>query len=148
MFLPVMPPGRYHGNSDYARSPSDTLHAGAYLLRSFHVPAVEPDGLKRVALGEPTLVECRNRRDALVRFSIEALTYGCDDNTVPSVRADTTYDTRSRCRNQSQAVPGLPLLQGTLSMPTLWIVGSQTIVRFGSLAAVSATRMLKKTSPK
>jgi hypothetical protein len=29
MFLPVMPHGRYHGNSDYEYSPSDTLHAGA-----------------------------------------------------------------------------------------------------------------------
>jgi hypothetical protein len=33
MFLPVMQHGRYHGNGDYEHSPSDTLHAGAYLLR-------------------------------------------------------------------------------------------------------------------
>jgi hypothetical protein len=38
MFLSVMPHGRYHGNSDYEYSLSDTLHAGAYLLQFVVAP--------------------------------------------------------------------------------------------------------------
>ena len=33
MFLPLMPHGHCHGNSDYEYSPSDTLRAGAYILK-------------------------------------------------------------------------------------------------------------------